>query len=107
MKTQTGLDQNLAAACAYALGVASGVVFLIVEKENRFVRFHAMQSLLTFAAVAVFFLVLVSLPIVGTLLSIPCTLGVVALWVFLMVKAIQGEMFKLPFIGEWADHQLK
>ena len=50
-KTSTGLDANVAAALSYLVGFVTGIIFLLVEKENRFVRFHAMQSTLLFAGI--------------------------------------------------------
>jgi len=106
-KTTSGLDQNLAAALAYVLGALSGVVFLLVEPENRYVRFHAFQSTFTFLAVAVLLLIVMGLPFIGWLLWVPSFLAVTALWAFLMFKALNGQWYKLPFIGEWAEQQLK
>jgi uncharacterized membrane protein len=106
-KSQFGLDENIAAAIAYGFGFIGGIVFLIIEKENRYVRFHAMQSVMTFALVAVMFLVVVGLPLIGPPLATLFLLGVVVLWIVLIIKAISGQLYRLPYIGEWADHQLK
>ena len=106
-KTQTGLDQNLAAAIAYALGLFGGILFLVLEKENRFVRFHAMQSLMTFVAAGITCLLLVSLPLVGWLLAPIFIICIIVLWVMLMFKAVNGERYKLPYIGDWAEQQVK
>jgi len=106
-KTATGLDQNLVGALAYLLGVVSGIVLLLIEPDNRYVRFHAFQSTFTFLAVLVLFLVLMGLGVIGWILWIPCFLGVTALWAFLMFKALSGVQYKLPLIGEWAEQQVR
>lgn len=106
-KTNTGIDQNLAGALAYLLGVVTGIVFLLLEPENRYVRFHAFQSTFTFIVVAVLFLMVMGLPVVGWLLVVPFVVAVTVLWIFLMFKALTGERYKLPFVGDWADGQLK
>ena len=64
-KTSTGLDANLAAALSYLLGFVSGAVFLLLEKENRFVRFHALQSVLAFGAITLLWVLLNAVPILG------------------------------------------
>ena len=95
------LDENVRGALCYILGVISGIFFLLTEKENKFVRFHAMQSTMTFG---ILFLVLF-VPILGWVLSaflIPLSL---ILWLFLMYKAYQKEKFKLPVIGDLAEQQ--
>src|SRR5262249_2187281 len=98
---------NLAAAIAYALGLLGGILFLVLEKENRYVRFHAMQSLMTFAAASITCLMLVSLPLVGWLLAPIFIICVIVLWIVLMVKAVNGQHYKLPYIGDWAEQQVK
>lgn len=105
-KSSTGLDQNLAGAMTYLLGLVTGIGFLIIERENRYVRFHAFQSTFTFLVVAVVYLMMLGLPIVNWLLMVPFSLGVTALWAFLMFKAIQGQQYKLPLVGDWADAQV-
>ena len=69
-KTSTGLDANVAAALTYAVGWVTGLAFLVMEKDNRFVRFHAMQSTIVFATLSLGFILLQSIPLLGMLLSI-------------------------------------
>ncbi|MCL4811091.1 MAG: DUF4870 domain-containing protein [Vicinamibacteraceae bacterium] len=106
-KSSTGLDANLAGVIAYALGFVTGIILLVLEKDSRFVRFHAWQSTIVFGAIFVINLVLGVIPILGWLISfllIPVTL---ILWIILMVKAFQGEMFKLPIVGDIAQQQVR
>ena len=115
MKSIFGLDENLAAALSYVLGFFSGIAVLIMERENKFVRFHALQSTLWFLFIAIVTWVLrlvANLPIIGWILGIPITLiltiiGLVtfASWVFLMYKGYKGETYKLPIVGDivWAQ----
>jgi uncharacterized membrane protein len=103
-KTSTGFDANVAAALTYLVGFVTGIIFLLVEKENRFVRFHAMQSTLLFAGiVAIDILIKAVLPFLGALFV---TVAVIppsaALWLWMMYKAYQGEEFKLPLVGKIA-----
>ena len=100
-KTGTGLPKNTAAALAYVLGWLTGIVFLIIEKDS-FVRFHAMQSVVTFGALTI----LTLLPVIGGVLSpLVIILGFI-LWLLLIYKAYQGEEFKLPWLGDWAKKLL-
>src|SRR5262245_11193040 len=92
-KTSTGLAPNVAALLSYLGLIVTGIIFFVLEKENKFVKFHAMQSIITFGgllALQIAFTVLVF-----TIFLIPFVnlLGLV-LWIILMVKAYQGEMFK-------------
>lgn len=105
-KSSIGLDQNVAAALVYALGFLGGILFLMIEKRNRFVRFHAMQSALVFGVIGVISLMLSSLSWVGRALTLPFMVGVVLLWLVLMAQAINGRTYRLPLIGEWAETQL-
>ena len=98
---------NVAAVLAYIGGAITGIIMLMVEKRDRFVRFHAMQSTITFLGVLVAHLMLKGLPLVGQILYVPFVIGVVILWVALMVRAFKGETWKLPYIGDVAEHQLK
>lgn len=101
------LDPNLAAALSYLGGLVSGLIFLAIEKQNRYVRFHAMQSTITFVLVLLADLLLMGLGVLGWLLAVPFIVAVVVLWVFLMFKAMSGVQYKLPYVGEWAEQQLR
>ncbi len=110
-KTSTGMEQNLEGLLCYLVGWITGIVFLIVEKENQFVRFHAIQSIVTFGAYTVVS-VLVSIvfgfiPFVGAAISWLIGVAALILWILLMVKAYQGKMYKLPVAGDFAEKQLK
>ena len=95
------LGENVRGALCYFLGFISGAFFLFTEKENKFVRFHAMQSTITFGV-----LFLVSfVPVLGWVLSVFLIPLSLLLWLFLMYKAYQGEKFKLPVIGDLAEQQ--
>ena len=106
-KTSTGLDANVAAALSYLVGFVTGIIFLLVEKESKFVRFHAMQSTLVFAGIVAIDILLQILPILGALVVvavvIPCS---AFLWLLLMFKAYQGEEFKLPLVGQMAADRI-
>lgn len=105
-ESSTGLDSKVAGLLCYLLGFVTGIVFLVVEKEDDYVRFHAYQSTATFLTIFVVSVVLQWLPLVGWIGSL--LLGPVSLilWIVLMVKAFQGERWKLPLAGDWAEEQL-
>lgn len=100
-KIGTGLPKNTAAALSYALGWLTGIVFLLIEKDP-FVRFHAMQSIITFGILTILSFV----PVIGWILSPLVMIVGFVLWLVLIFKAYQGEEFKLPVIGDFAKKQL-
>jgi uncharacterized membrane protein len=104
-KCSTGMQPNLAALLSYLVGVITGIIFYLIEKENKFVRFHAMQSILIFAFLFVLQAVLVFVPVIGWMLIPIISIASLILWIVLMVKAYQGEMLKLPVIGDIAEKQ--
>ena len=119
-RSSTGLDANIAAALSYFFGLISGAIFFAMETESRFVKFHAMQSMLASVAAIVLWIVymvvwtvLVRIPFLGIVAGIVgflgwavLALGMLGLWLFCMFKAFQGDRFKLPFIGEVAEKQV-
>src|SRR5687767_2357838 len=87
-RSSTGLDANLAAALAYLAGCVTGIALLFVEKESRFVRFHALQSTAVFVAVLVISVALNSVPLLGPILyAFILFPAVVILWLVMMFKA--------------------
>jgi uncharacterized membrane protein len=105
-KTVLGISENVEAVLAYAIGWLSGLFFLLLEKENRFVRFHALQSLVTFVVLSLAGAIVTVIPLLGILLSLLLWPLGVFLWIFLMVKAYQGEWFKVPAVGDFVEKQL-
>ncbi|MDD5595746.1 MAG: DUF4870 domain-containing protein [Candidatus Omnitrophica bacterium] len=102
-KTSTGMQANVAALLSYLLAFITGIIFFIIEKENKFVRFHALQSIIAFGGLFVLHIILGFIPIIGWVLLPIVAIVELILWILLMVKAYQGEYFKLPFIGDIAE----
>jgi uncharacterized membrane protein len=104
--SSTGRHSNLAGALAYVLGLITGVALLVMEKRDDYVRFHAMQSTIVFGGVLVLNFLLLGVPVIGLMLYSPFLLAVFLLWIFLIVQAIFGRRYKLPYVGELAEQQL-
>jgi uncharacterized membrane protein len=108
-KSSTGLDENIAGALAYIPIV--GLVFLVIEKESTFVRFHSVQSLLLAAAIFVLFIILTIgsfIPFLGIIIGIFNLILSCFVWVVFiigMIQAYQGKRFKFPVIGKIAEEQ--
>ena len=121
-KSSTGLDENVAALLSYIFGWLSGLIFFLMEKDSRLVKFHAMQSILLNVAALVLgfvlwfvwvFGVIVSASInetLGSLVGLVLGLLVFVFWIGLLiavvlclVKAYQKQYFKLPIIGNFAE----
>ena len=121
-KTASGLDENVAAALTYAFGWITGAAFLLLEPGNKFVRFHALQSVLWSVGVTIGIVVVA---VIGTILAIALSavsstvgtlVGFLIMLVYLVLflalfggmvfaayKAYSGEMFKLPLVGSMAE----
>lgn len=99
-------NENIMAAASYLLGFVTGIIFLLIEKESKFVRFHAMQSTILFGGVFVLNMAFGFIPILGWLAGLVLSLVTFILWIVLMWKAFQGEMYEVPKVGELAKQQL-
>lgn len=112
--TSTGLTPRTAATLAYLSWWVTGLVFWVVEREDRFVRFHAAQALIAFGAISV--TIAVFLGLAGASLSfLPAAFNLLlvaagltwlcglALWLTAMWKAANGDAFRLPLAADWAD----
>jgi uncharacterized membrane protein len=111
-KSIAGLDSDVASLLAYALGWVTGLLLLLLEKHDEYVRFHAMQSVIFFGGVtlvAVVLWALLHVPHINILFMVLLSLlglAAFAVWVILMVKAYQGDRFKLPWVGERAHRRV-
>lgn len=106
-KSTMNMDPKLAAALSYVVWFITGIIFFVMEKENKHVRFHAMQSIFATVALIVINTVLSFIPILGWLAMLLMAPLTFILWIFLMYKAYQGESFKLPIIGDLAMQQVE
>ncbi|MGI6318748.1 MAG: DUF4870 domain-containing protein [Dethiobacteria bacterium] len=104
-KSSTGMDANLAALLSYLLGFITGIVFFILEKDSKYVKFHAMQSILVSVAIMIVNFILGLIPILGWILAFLISVASIILWIVLMIKAYKYTWFKLPVIGEIAEKQ--
>jgi len=112
--TSLGLAPNVAGALAYILGPVSGLAVLLLERENRFVRFHAAQSVavgivmvVLGVALSVLGGVLASVPVLGWAIALLVSMGVALvsffLWLYLMWQALQGRRWHAPVAGDLAE----
>ncbi len=100
-RSSTGLEENVAGFLCYLLWFVTGIVFLVVERESRFVKFHAKQSTITFLVLFVILLLIGWIPVIGAMVWI---LSLV-LWLLLMIKALQGKRYSLPIVGKMATEK--
>lgn len=109
----SGLAPNLAGALSYVLAPLTGIIFLLLEKQNRFVRFHAAQStvfgiawIVVWVALTFLSTILSVIPILGWLISVLLMLGLglggFVLWLVLMWRAFNGAEWELPVVGQQA-----
>jgi len=124
-KTSMGLEENVASLICYVGIWITGIIFFFMEKNNKTVRFHAMQSILTFIPLSVLAWILGWVgapkwtgyggfygygsfsPGIPALVWLSWAIWIITvlLWLILMFKAYQGEKFKLPVIGDIAEKQ--
>ncbi len=107
-KISIEISRNIMAALSYLVGFVSGIIiFLFINKKNRFVRFHALQSIVTFGGLVIADWILSSIPGLGFFLHMLLRLIGLVLWVLLMVKALQGQDYKVPYIGKFVEEQIE
>jgi uncharacterized membrane protein len=105
-RSSTGLEENVAGFFCYLLGFITGIIFLVVEKKSSFVKFHAMQSTITFLSLFIISFILGFIPVLG-LLVYPIWILSLILWLLLMIKALQGERYSLPIVGKMAEEKTR
>ena len=111
------MSANVAGLLCYVAVWITGIIFVVLEKKSKFVKFHAWQSIMTFGALTV---VQIILSIIGAIAVATFSFGLwefahvlgiivwvisVGLWIVLMLLAYQGKMWKVPLAGNWAEKQ--
>jgi uncharacterized membrane protein len=108
-KSSTGLEENIAGLLSYVLGWVTGIIFFFIEKDNKFVKFHAMQSIIFFGGISVLYIIIGILswiPYIGLIFTIiNILLGIFAfvMWIIFMIKAYKGEKYMFPITGKMAE----
>ena len=108
-ETYSGIEENIAGLLCYVLGWVTGLIFFLIEKDNKFVRFHAVQSMAVFGAITAAYIVLAiigTIPVINLInIVLYPLLGILwfVLWIILMIKAYQGVKYKLPWSGNLAE----
>ncbi|MDR3403569.1 MAG: hypothetical protein P4L99_13810 [Chthoniobacter sp.] len=112
----TGLQPHLAAALASFFLLIGGIIFLVIEKKDQYVRFYAMQSVFLGGiwiglsiGLSIAYAILHGVPLVGTLLwlaSLFVRLAIFVGWVVLVIKAFGGKEWEIPYLGKLARQQL-
>jgi uncharacterized membrane protein len=98
----TGLEPNVAGLLCYVAGWVSGLVFLLLEPKDKFVRFHAIQSIIVFGAINLAYFIVFRIPYIWVIGWVFWAFGVV-LWIVLMIRAYQGDKLKMPIAGDYAE----
>ena len=112
--SSTGLSPRVAGLLCYAAAWASGLLLIAIERDSRFVRFHAWQSLIGFGALTLMALAAWGVTILMAFVS-PAAFRVMgfitqitwivlgAAWIFAVVMVAQGRRWKMPLVGKWAE----
>lgn len=110
---ETDTNRNIVAALSYLLGFVTGVIILFVERDDKYVRFHAMQSTVIFGGLFVINLILsivfgglTFLGFLATAVNSIITVVAIIVWIVSMIKAYQGVVFKWPIAGDFAQKQI-
>ncbi len=113
-RSSTGLEENTAAFLAVLLTWIGALVFYLVEKDSRFVRFYALQELALSVSIVVLAVLsfIASLigdalhsPVIGLGASSLCSMIYLIAWIAMLVNAFQGKVWELPLVGRWCRSQ--
>jgi uncharacterized membrane protein len=102
-ESSTSLAPNIAGFLCYLGFWISGIVFLVLEQRNKWVRFHAAQSIITFGTLFIASMAFGWIPVIGPVFSTIIGITGFVLWIVLMTKAFNGETFKVPLAGDIAE----
>ncbi len=105
----TNLESNVAATLAYIVAPVTGIFFFLIEKEDKFVRFHAFQSILfgvgAFVVSTIASSFAAMLPFLGFVFRQLVSMALFGVYLFLMWKAYNKETYELPYLGKIAKDQ--
>ncbi|MCM3610512.1 hypothetical protein M4S82_04560 [Planococcus sp. MERTA32b] len=105
-ETSLGLSENIAGSLTYLFGFISGFIMLLVERENHFVRYHALQSIYISIVFVTVYLLVGMVPIIGWLSSMFLAPAGLVLWIILMLNAYKGKYSKMIYISDFTNKHL-
>jgi len=108
--TATGLKENVAGLLCYVAGWISGLVFFLLEPDNKFIRFHALQSIIAFGALTLASIIVRLIgwiPVIGWIIALAFSILCLVVWIICMIKAYQGQWYKLPWAGNLAERNMQ
>ena len=110
-KSSLHLDPNLAAALSYLLGCISGILFFVLETQNKRIRFHALQSILIFTVLTLLSLGSALLAILTDFVPFRLASSTIwilhfVVWLVMIITSYQGKTLKIPGIGDFAQEQV-
>ena len=97
-----GVEENIGGALAYAFGWISGLLIYLLEKKNKTIRYHAMQSIIVFGGLQILGL-FAWIPVLGWIIAILLLPVGLILWLYLLISAFQGKKPKMPIAGDFAE----
>ena len=105
------LDPKIAGALCYLFGCLSGLLFFVLENENKTVRFHALQSILLFGILSLFSVFSAVLAAFTNFVAFRMAINVIWIlqfvaWLFMVIRTYQGENYRIPLIGDFAAQQV-
>lgn len=106
--TNNDRDRNIVAAICYipVFSIVISLIILFVEKEDRFIRFHALQAFLFSIIYYLVVFIFGGLPFLGGLFSGLIFVLAIIVWVWGMISAYNGQIFRLPFVGKFSERRI-
>lgn len=102
--TSMGIEEHVANALCYALGWLSGLIILLIEKENDIVRYHAAQSIIIFGSITLLNIILPMFLFLGGLAIMSLVnLAAFVLWIVFIVTALNKKPLKIDFLASYAE----
>ena len=106
-RSSLNMNENIVALIAYLFGWVSGLIIFLLEKESRFVRFHALQSLTFFGGMSLILGVLGRIPVIGVVIAIVGAVLSLGFWIIGMINAYRGELYRFPVVGDFVARQIR
>ena len=102
-RSSLNIKENVAGLLCYLLGWVSGLIIYLLERKSRFVRYHAIQSMVTFGILGIVLFLFRRVPVIGWIIGAAGGVATFVAWVVGMIRAYQGEIVKFPFAGDVAE----